>query len=159
MLRWILLLFIIAGIIACGESEQPLSENQELEVNDIASIKPSGIKVTVNDRIRDHEEVPERLMQSYVERGLRDLEYKLVEQSARFIVNIKFLELMSDTGHKTGDVAISCVLLERHMDQECYIDNWAIAGGRSNLREIGELIVVIIDETIKKKNPTSVIAE
>ena len=67
-------------LLGCGESEQPLNENEESAVNDIVFINPNGIKVVVNDRVKDHEDVAQRLASSYIERGLRELEYEKVEK-------------------------------------------------------------------------------
>ena len=91
------------------------------------------------------------VMPYYIERELHELEYKLVEESALFVVNIRVLEPTYDSGDKTGDVSISCLLLKKHLDQECYHLNfyhWLGVGPRNELREICELLVLYLDEAI-----------
>ena len=154
------LLLLMFSVLGCGEGEQPFdaTEIEDEESMDSKENLINGIKVIVNGRTKDHEEVVERLTQRYIKRELHDLEYKLVEESARFVVDLVVLESRNAAGEKTGDVSISYTLLKRHMDQECYSLSFFTTlgnGPRNGLRELCVLLVSHLDEDILELKKSS----
>ena len=66
-----LFILTLVLVLGCGEGEQPFdaTEIEDEQSTDSNDNLRDGMKVIVNGRTKDHEEVVERLTQRYIERA------------------------------------------------------------------------------------------